>query len=135
MHISESWQERDPVSPGEAQWFTQQTTGNFNPNVNVVVERGSGLTLEKYREISIANLPRIAPDAKIIASDIVTINGHQAIRLLYMVTYKGVDLTLLGVSIAVPTGFVTATFTASMEDFDSQLLSVQPYLFSLTATQ
>ncbi|GGK13236.1 hypothetical protein GCM10008955_03200 [Deinococcus malanensis] len=65
-------------------YVVPQPVQQFSPNLNVVVQPlPKGMTQAQYHQLSLAQIPKVFPEGKVLAHRAVTLGGQKANELVY----------------------------------------------------
>lgn len=132
LTVPADWEpHHDVAGEGIEVWLVAEADANFAPNVNVMTEDFTGISLADYLELSITNAPNIVPDFELLSSDLVTGAAGQELAVMES---SGSGLNYLGVIGIGPAGSVIVTLTAPPDRYTTIRDALLPYLLTLQPT-
>src|SRR5512133_3696311 len=132
LTVPADWQASDGVAgEGIEVWLLGDAGGAVATNINVLTEDVTGMSLQDYLDLSIANAGKLVDDFELISSDVVTGSAGQELAVM---EYTGVGLHFLGVFGMSAQGSVVITLTASPDDFAAYRDAALPYMLTLVPT-
>ncbi len=137
IYVDRSWSSEPQASPQtDAFWFVEFGT-RFSTNVNVITEDlPFAMKLDSYVDVSIRNAPKILGSElrALDRSEVRLANDDIGARIEWSATIQGNDLRFLQIMVVDGRSAVVVTFSALEEDFDSQVVDVEPYLLTIVPT-
>lgn len=132
LTVPADW-EANPGVAGEGieVWLLGDSSGAVATNVNVLTEDVTGMSLQDYLDLSIANAGKLVEDFELISSEVVTGSAGQELAVM---EYTGVGLHFLGVFGMSAQGSVVITLTSSPDDFATYRGAAYPYMLTLQPT-
>lgn len=89
----QKWHVKKPPSGNDAEYtFTHKEGDGY---AMMIFERIS-IPLPNLKNIALENARGVAPDAKILTEDMITVNGHEAMKLTMQGTIEGIPFTYYG---------------------------------------
>ena len=132
LTVPADWEARHGIAgEGIEVWIVAEADATFTPNVNVMTEDVTGMSLGTYLDLSITNAPSIISDFELLRSDPVTGSAGQELAVM---EYSGLGLTHLGVLGMGSDGAVIVTLSVPPERFATIREAVYPYLLTLQPT-
>ena len=123
------------VERAEAVWFTDGGGAEFDPNVNVLIERlAAAVSIDEYLEISVANGPRLVEGFEPLDVRKVRLtNGELGGRLEYTGEFRGKTFRFLAIVSIDEAVAAVATYTNLAGPYFDDVGQVEPYLLTLAA--
>jgi len=120
------------VEAGSEFWVVGTVVDGFAPNVDILNEPASGMTLDAYRASSIQGASQIVAQFDVLESGVTTGTFAQPIGFVrFSGSIGGPVLNFLSVFILDADRAILATFTAPPGSFDTLLPEVEPFLMTL----
>ncbi|HEY3437862.1 MAG TPA: hypothetical protein VGK35_09260 [Actinotalea sp.] len=132
LTVPASWEPHHGIAgEGIEVWRVAKVKGDFAPNINVITEDVTGMSLKDYMTLSFANAPQILSDFKLLKSSVVTSAAGQD---LGVIEYSARGLRYVGVVALGSMGAVVVTFSSTPDRFAAIVDDVYPYMVTLQPT-